>query len=132
MARSLPRPVSRSTSRSSSLQFAPGVCPSHGPTLFVRRVASSTPPELLRPPVEFLSPPPPLPSAALTLPWNGGGGSMDGRCGTPPLSNRSNGAAAWPPGFTYDFDTIPPSALPPIAPPSSNGHSYADVAANRG
>jgi hypothetical protein len=76
------------------------------------------------PPMLLLLPPPPMSSIALAMPWNGGAGFMAASCGTPPLSNSSAGADAWPPGFAYDIDV----ALPP--PPPSGTRSYADVAAN--
>jgi hypothetical protein len=110
-----------------ALLFAPGVCPTHGPTMFVRHVgASPLPSTSLRPPTMLLPPPPPLPSTTLALSWNGGGGSMAAHCGAPPLPNHSAGAEAWLPGFTYDLNI----ALPP-APPPTHLLSYADVAANR-
>jgi hypothetical protein len=56
---------------------------------------------------------------------------MAGRRGAPLLTDSSNGAGAWPPGFVYDIDAILPPALPPIGPPPNRGRSYADVAAAR-
>ncbi|CAD6244629.1 unnamed protein product [Miscanthus lutarioriparius] len=108
----------------SMLQHSPGVCPTHGPAMFVRRMG--VPPETLpRPPMTLLPPPPPLSSTALALPWKGGAGSMAVRHGAPPLPNHSAGTEAWPPGFAYDLDV----ALPP-PPPPSGPRSYADVTAN--
>jgi hypothetical protein len=109
-----PRPVPRS----SRLEFAPGVCPTHGPAMFVRR--TRPPPET---PLMMLRPvPPPLPSPALTMPRNGGAGPLAARQSAPPLPTSNIGAEAWPPGFAYDVD-VP---LPPLLPPPG-GRSYAEV-----
>jgi len=48
---------------------------------------------------------------------------MTTRHGAPSIPNV--GVAAWPPGFTYDFDVV----LPPPPPPSGRPF-YADAAAN--
>jgi hypothetical protein len=69
--------------------------------MFVRRMGAppETPPMpsmLPRPLTTLLPPPPPLPSTALALPWNGGDGSMAACHGAPPLPNRSVGVEASP------------------------------------
>jgi hypothetical protein len=103
----------------------------HGLAMFVRRMGA--PPEtpsmsstLSRPPTTLLLSPPPLPSTALALPWNGGGGSLAARRGAPSLPNHSASGEAWPPGFAYDLDIALPSPPPP-----SRSRSYADMVANR-
>jgi len=101
-----PRPVPRS----SRLEYAAGVCPRHGPAMFVRPLTTPTPP------------------------WNGGGGSMAGRHGAPPAAPRRTGFDAWPPGFAFDLDVaLPPPPPPPIAPPANRlqmrGRTYAEAAA---
>jgi hypothetical protein len=101
-----------------AVEFAPGVCPAHGPAMFVRRTRA--PPET---PLMMLRPaPPPLPSPALTMPRNGGAGPLAACQGAPPLPTSNIGAEAWPPGFAYDVD-VP---LPPLLPPPG-GRSYAEV-----
>jgi hypothetical protein len=96
--RSSPRPVPRS----SRLEFAPGVCPTHGPAMFVRRTRGppETPLMMLRPAL------PPLPSLALTMPRNGGAGPLAACQGAPPLPTSNIGAKAWPPGFAYDVEFL--------------------------
>jgi hypothetical protein len=129
---SSPRPVPRS----SRLQFAPGICSTHGHAMFVRRVRVSSelspmPSSLPRPSMTLL-PPPPNPPPPLTMPWNGGGGLMAERRGASSLPYRSAGMEMWSTGFGYDLDVALPSpALPPIGPPLNRGCSYADVAVAR-
>jgi len=85
---------------------------------------SSSLPSSMAPPLMPLPPPPPPPSSTLSRLWNGGGGSLATRHGAPSIPNVD--AAAWPPGFAYDFDVVLP--LPPPPPGRS---SYADTVANR-
>ena len=105
----------RSLPRTPMLQFALGVCPTHGAAMFVRHLG--TPPSsLARPPTPHQSALP-WPSPSLMLPpqvpqaiaahWN----------------DNSAGAEAWPPAFAYGLDI----ALP-CAPPLPPGTSFADVA----
>ena len=119
--------------RSSRTQYTTGVCPRHGPTTFVRRVAAtsvaSPKPSSLPKPSPFPAPTPTalLPtSSSLLRPWNEGGG--------PATVRRNDDMPAWPPSFAYDFDValnLPPSPPPlsPIRTPSTRGRSYAAVTA---
>lgn len=85
---------------------------------------SSTLPPPMVPALLPLPPPPPLPSPMLARPRNGGGGPLATSHGAPSIPNV--GAAAWPPGFAYDFNIV---LSPPPPPPGRP--SYADAAANR-
>jgi hypothetical protein len=93
-ARSSSRPMPRPVLRSSTLEYAPGVCPTHGHAMFVRRVGASLP-------------------TAFTAPRNGGGGSIASSLGAPSLPN-SGSTARWLPGFAYDLDVVLPPPPPPI------------------
>ena len=106
-------------------EFAPGVCPEHGATIFARRLGGDSPPPMpIRPmpnrpmpsPNAFTLPKPPtslMPSssvpAAVAAHWNG----------------SAAGARAWPPGFAYDINAV----LPRASSAASSLRSYADVAA---
>ena len=104
--------------RSSRLEYAAGVCPRHGPAMFVR--SAGTP----------MEPPPTTP----TPPWNGGSDSMAGRHGAPPSAPRRTEFGAWPPGFAFDLNVaLPPPPPSPIAPPANRlqtrSRTYAEAAA---
>ncbi|KAG2556660.1 hypothetical protein PVAP13_8NG195001 [Panicum virgatum] len=76
------------------LPNSPGICPNHGPAMFVRRTTVA--------PTPLQSPMPPMQGT-------GGDVSLDAR--RPPFANDRTGGETCPLSFAYDFDVVLPPPL---------------------